>query len=125
MESEGISENFSDLTGNVKKYIQLRLNLLKLKLTEKISRVVTFLLISLIFLILFLFLLIFLSMAFIFWFKEYIGSAYVGALIVSGVVSILILIIYLLRVKLFIDPLVAELSKVIMDGAEENEEDKE
>lgn len=121
MEPQTISENFSELSENVKDYLKLRLDLLKLTVTEKMASIGSFFLVSVIFFILFLFVLMFFSLAFIFWFRDQIGEAYIGALIIAGVYIIVGIIIFLLRNKLFINPLVERLSKILMEETSENE----
>ena len=121
MEPRKISENFSALTGDARHYIQLKLDMLKLVITEKISRLTSFFMLGVIFFCFFLFFILFVSLAFLFWFRDHIGPAWAGCLIVSGFYLFLAFLAYLLRFKLFIDPLVSELSKIIMEGDEHDE----
>jgi hypothetical protein len=116
-----ISDNFSSMTGNVRDYINLRVDYVKLILTEKIAKLASFFLIAVIFFILGMFLLLFISLAFIFWFGEVVGPAYLGALIVVAFYVIGGLAIYLLRHMLFINPLVVQLTKILMEGEDEHE----
>jgi len=120
MEPGKISENFASLTENVKDYVNLRIDLAKLILTEKIARLAAFFLISVIFFILAMFLLLFLSMAFVFWFGE-IGPAWLGALIVTAVYVFGGILIYVKRHQFFINPLVSHLTKILMEDKDENE----
>jgi len=122
MESQKISENFTELNGSVKDYIQLRIDLLKLLLTEKLASIGTFFIISVVFFILFLFILTFLSLGFIFWYHQYLGPYYVAAIIVSGVYMVIGFFVYLLRNKLFINPLVAQLANIILEEDDKHEE---
>ena len=122
MEPRKISENFSALTGDVKQYIRLKLNLLKLVILEKASRLTSFFMLGAIFFCFFLFFILFVSLAFLFWFRDHVGPAWAGSLIVAGFYLFLAFLAYLLRFKLFIDPLVSILSKVIMEGEEDDEE---
>ncbi|MCK9424200.1 MAG: phage holin family protein [Bacteroidales bacterium] len=121
MESGRLSDNFSSLTENVKDYIDLRIDYLKLVLTEKIARLASFFLISVIFFILAMFLLLFLSLAFVFWFGEEIGPTWVGAMIVTTVYIVGGVIVYFQRHNLFINPLVSHLTKILMEEHDENE----
>ncbi len=121
MEPQTISENFSELSENVKDYLKLRLDLFKLTVTEKMASIGSFFLVSVIFFILFLFVLMFFSLAFIFWFRDHAGAAYVGALIIAGFYIIIGMVIFLLRNKLFINPLVERLSKILMEETSEHE----
>ena len=122
MESKKISDNFSEITENIKEYVHLKIDILKLTLTEKFARLASFIVIMLIFFIIFLFFSLFVSLAFIFWFRDHAGPAYIGALIVAAFYLILGGLIYLLRNTLFINPLVAQLSQILLEeDTNENE----
>ena len=116
-----ISDNVSMITENVKDYINLRIDLAKLILTEKLAKLGAFFLIAVIFFILGMFLLLFLSLAFVFWFEDAIGPAWLGALIVTAVYIFAGLLIWLKRHHLFINPLVSHLTKILMEEKDENE----
>ena len=120
METGKISDNFALLTENVKDYVNLRIDLVKLILTEKIAKLATFFLIAVIFFILAMFLLLFLSISFVFWFGKGIGPEWVGALIVAAFYVLFGIFIYALRHPLFIDPLVSQLTKILMEDKDEN-----
>ncbi|MCX6281929.1 MAG: phage holin family protein [Bacteroidetes bacterium] len=120
MESNRISDNFSSLTENMKDYVNLRIDYIKLLLTEKIARLASFFLISVIFFILGMFLILFISFAFVFWYGEEVGPTYVGALIIVGFYIVLGLIIYGMRYKFFINPMVKHLAKIILEEEDEN-----
>jgi hypothetical protein len=122
MEPRKISENFSTLTDDVRQYIQLKMDMLKLVITEKVSKLTSFFMLGVIFFCFFLFFILFVSLAFLFWFKDHAGPAWAGSLIVAGFYLFLAFLAYLLRFRLFIDPLVSELSKIIMEGDDEDEE---
>ena len=116
-----ISDNVSLLTENVKDYVNLRIDLAKLILTEKISRLASFFLIAVIFFILAMFLLLFLSLAFVFWFGNDIGPAWIGALMITAVYLLGGVLIYVKRHQFFINPLVSHLTKILMEDGDENE----
>ena len=115
-----ISDNVSMLTENVKDYVNLRIDLAKLILTEKIARLASFFLISVIFFILAMFLLLFLSLSFVFWF-EGIGPGWLGALIVAAFYILGGVLIYVKRHQFFINPLVSHLTKILMEDKDETE----
>jgi len=121
MESGNISDNFSELTENVKKYINLRIDLLKLVLTEKIARMASAFLIIIILFILFMFLLLFLSFSFIYWYGANIGPTWVGALIVAGVYLLAGFAVVIFRIQLIMNPLIRQITKVLMDNKNEEE----
>jgi uncharacterized membrane protein YqjE len=116
-----ISENVSLLTENVKDYVNLRIDLAKIILTEKMARLGSFFLLAVIFFILAMFLLLFISLAFVFWFGEAIGPAWIGALIVTAFYIVLGTLIYVKRHQFFINPLVTHLTKILMEDKDETE----
>lgn len=121
MEPGRISENVTLLTENLKDYVNLRVDLAKLILTEKLARLTSFFLISVIFFILAMFLLLFLSLSFVFWFGNDIGPAWLGALIITTVYVLGGVLIYVKRHQFFINPLVSHLTKILMEEKDENE----
>jgi len=116
-----ISENVTLLTENVKDYINLRIDLAKLILTEKLAKLASFFLIAVIFFILAMFLLLFISFAFVFWFGEDVGPTWAGALIITAFYILCGVVIYLKRNALFINPLVTHLTKILMEEKDEND----
>lgn len=121
MESRKISDNFSEITENIREYVQLKIDILKITLTEKVARLASFIVLMLIFFIVFLLFSLFLSLSFIFWFREHAGPAYVGAIIVAAFYIILGGLIFLLRNSLFINPLISQLSKILLEDPDDNE----
>jgi len=121
MESQKLSDNFNEISENVKAYIRQKTDYLKLSLAEKLSLIISALLISIILFLVFLFISMFISIAFIFWFRDHVGPLYAGALIVAGFYLLIGIIVFLMRNKLFIDPLVSQISKILL---EEEDEDK-
>ncbi|MCX6243523.1 MAG: phage holin family protein [Bacteroidetes bacterium] len=119
MESRRLSDNFNELSENVRSYIRLQMDLLKVSLTEKLSLITSALLLSVIFFILFLFITLFISLAFIFWFREHAGPLYAGALIVAGFYLVLGVIVFLLKNRLFVDPLVSKISEILLEEDED------
>lgn len=121
MESGRISDHFSSLTENIKDYINLRVDLTKLIITEKVSRVVSFFMIMVIYFIMAMFLLLFLSMTFVFWFGEFIGPYWLGTIIITSVYILFGIFIYIKRHEIFINPLVSHLTKILMEDKDEND----
>ena len=121
MESQTLKDNFSEISENVKAYIRLKIDILRLTLTEKVSLIISALLISIILFLVFLFISMFISIAFIFWFRDHAGPLYAGALIVAGFYLLIGVIVFFMRNRIFIDPLVSNISKILL---EEEDEDK-
>lgn len=116
-----VTENVSRLTENIKDYVNLRIDLAKLTITEKLAKITSFFLIAVIFFILGMFLLLFLSLSFVFWFGNEIGPTWLGSLIVTVIYLLAGVIIYVKRHQFFINPLVSHLTKILMEEKDENE----
>ncbi len=121
MESTKISDQFTELTGSIKDYVELRIDMFRLILAEKLSRIFTFTISLMIFFILFNFIFMFISIAFILWYREYVGPAYTGALIVAGFYLLLGILVWILRKSLFINPVVSQISKILLEEDHEDE----
>ena len=119
METKKIGEQFSSLSDNAKEYINLKYQYYKLAATEKVTQLVTTLMIALIIFILVMLVLFFLSHAFILWWGEYIGPSYVGALIVAGFYVVVGVLVYLLRYPLLINPMVSSISNTILENQDD------
>jgi hypothetical protein len=122
MDFSNLNDSFHDLGENVQKYIQLRIEILKCVLTEALAKFAAMLLKIFIFSLLIFFIMFFLSFSFVFWYDQYVGPLYIGALIISGFYFLIGMIVFLLRKKIFLDPLVKKYSTIIFE-AEQDEKD--
>ncbi|MBE0647591.1 MAG: hypothetical protein IH596_07400 [Bacteroidales bacterium] len=109
-QAQKISEDFSSLSGNVKGYIGLKLDLYKLMAVEVIAQLLSSIMITFVVLLLSVFLLFFLALAFVYWFGEEVGHMYVGALIVVAFYAVAFVFVYIFREKLFVNPLITKLT---------------
>lgn len=121
MEQRSISGSFHALTDEGRRYIRIRLAIFKLAVTEKASRITSFLMLGVIFLLFFFFFILFVSLAFLFWYKDHAGPAWAGSLIVAGFYLLMGIIAYLLRHRLFVNPLVSVISRIIMEEDDDEE----
>ena len=117
MEPNRISDNISTITENVRDYVNLRIDYLKLLLTEKIAKLASFFLISIIFFILAMSYPVFFLCLCILVRGRKLGPMQT-VLIVVAFYIIPALLIYGFRHKIFINPLVKHLAKILME--EEN-----
>ena len=115
MELSQLNDTFHDLGDNVKRYVQLRVEILKCIFTEALAKLAAMMLKIFIFSLLIFFIMFFLSFSFVFWYDQYIGPLYVGALIITGFYFLIGLIVYLMRRKIFLDPLVKKYSRIIFE----------
>jgi hypothetical protein len=115
MESPKLVDNVNEISQNVKDYVRLQTDLLKLSLTEKLALILSALLVGAIVFILLLFITIFASQAFIFWYRDHGGTLTSGAMIVAGFYFLLGLCVCFMRRWLFVNPLVSLISKFLLE----------
>jgi len=89
----------------IKKYINLRIDLLGLHVSAKVYRGLSIFILSAVVAFAVLFFLFFASYSFIMWYNDYYGNASTGAFIVSGFYLIIALLMYLFRRQLIYNPL--------------------
>jgi hypothetical protein len=118
METPKFSESVNTLSDHLKEYINLRVDLVKLILVEKLSRLTSLMLLFIIFLILLMFAAVFLGLAFVLWYGNNIGPMWAGALIVVGVLLLKGIVLFLFRKKFLLNPVITQLSKIILEDAD-------
>lgn len=103
------------LLENVKEYAQLQIDLLKINLIEKASRLISMIIVAILAVLLLVTAFIYLSMAFIHWMATFFGSMIPGFLMVGGFFILLFVIFYLLRNKVFLNPIIKKISGILFD----------
>ena len=89
----------------IKKYINLRVDLLALHVSAKIHSGLSVFILSAIVSFAILFFLFFASYSFIMWYQDYYGNASTAAFIVSGFYLVVALLVYVLRKSLIYNPI--------------------
>ncbi len=115
METPKFSQSVESLSDHAKEYLNLRIDLLKLILVEKLSRLTSILVIFIIVVIFAMFAGVFVGLAFVLWYGENVGPMWAGALIVAGVLALKGLLFYLLRKKLVLNPVIFRISKIVTE----------
>lgn len=118
------NKSHEELINDLRDYARMRVDLLKLDIVEKLSRVLAVLLVVLLSGALVSIALFYLTMAFIIWSETIFGSQLPGFFIVSGGLILLAVLIYGLRHKLFIDPLVRTFSQLFFEPEIDTDDDE-
>jgi hypothetical protein len=105
MENIELGSMLKDSFGSLQRYIDLQLKYNKLILTQKMSEILSLIVLFIILLGLSGFILIFLSFAFVNWYGEHFGSILHGYLWVTLFYGVAAMLIYLLRKPLLFGPL--------------------
>jgi hypothetical protein len=115
MQQESFKENISELNDIIQGYLQARINLWKVEMLEKFTRIGTYFITTILILASLLMLLMLFAFAFSFWYGETQGSISTGFLISGGIYLLIITLGYLFRRQLFSNHLVRNLSSIIFN----------
>ena len=121
---KNISEQVADLFEQVRKYINLKADYLKLSLGERLIKFFSFFMLHSLIIYIVFFVMFFLGMAFSIWFGEVTDRPYLGFLLTAIVFILLGVIVYLLRKPLIVDPLTRAYLKLTGTGDQKEEEDE-
>jgi len=119
MDTEKFQKNLDETFENVKSYINLRTELFRIIIFEKVAKVLTSIFTLVIILFILFFVMLFLSLAFVHWYQDTGGLATHGYLIVAISYLIIGIIIFLSSKRLFLNPMI----KGFADTAFEEEEE--
>lgn len=119
-ENERNSSN--SLLENVKDYVGLQIDLLKVNVIEKMTKLFYLFFLLLFGTLIILVAFIYLSVAFMHWMEALFNSMIPGALIMGGVTLLIFLLFYLFRKKILLNPLIRKIVAIVFDHEKEEEE---
>lgn len=112
--SNELVKNLGELNGSVKNYVEARIDLVKLSLLEKTSRLITYLVNYLVVLLFFILVIGFGAAAFAVWYGQTYNDNYVGGVLIAGGIIIGICLIFvLLRKKIITASVIRNLSEIL------------
>lgn len=117
-----IKESYQQLWQDSKKYLELRYDLLRVELLEKISLISALLLTAVVAILLGTIIFTYLSILLLLWMETLLGSMIYGLFIVIAIHIILFTCIFTFRKQWFINPLVRQFSKIIYSEKKQEEE---
>ena len=119
MDTNKFQKDLDETFDNVKSYVDLKTELYKLIIFEKIAKILSkaFTLVIIIFVLFFV--LLFLSLAFVHWFETNVGIATHAYIIVAIFYLIIGIIIYLSSRRLFLNPMIKGFSDTALEEDDE------
>lgn len=109
--------NFQQLFQEVKKYVDLQKDYIKLELTEKLTAIFSALILGLLIVLLSIVILFYLSLSLAHLLAPHVGGLSVAYLIIAGIVILLIVLLYVLRKSLIINPIVNFLANLFLNDS--------
>ncbi len=115
MDQEKMEKNLSKTIENIKQYVNLKTELYSLIIIERTAKVLSRVILLLIVTMLMFFFLLFLSFAFVQWFGYATGSESVGYVIIAAFYLLIGVVIFRLRKRLFLDPLLRGITEIFAE----------
>ena len=108
-----IKESYQQLWQDGKKYLELRYDLLRVELLEKLSLISALRLSVIVGLLLGIIAFTYASVLLLLWLETLFGSMLPGLCIVIGIYLLLIICVFIFKKQWFINPLVRQFSKIL------------
>lgn len=116
-------KKFESLADQLKAYVNTRVSQAKLSLAEKVSKLAAMMIAMLMSALVFFLFLVLLCVAAALLIGQWLGSAWLGFLVVAGLVLLLGMILWLARDRLLRIPIMNALIEAMFDSEEEDEKD--
>lgn len=112
-----------EFTDHIKDYINTRIDLIKLQVAEKSSKIMAGIIAAAIVAVIFLLFFLFVNISIAFLLGEWIGKIWAGFMIVSGFYLLLVIIIWTGRNKWIRIPIMNKMIEILFKNDKEDEED--
>ncbi len=120
--SKNLSDNINELGDVTKKYVQTRIDLVKLTVLSKATQVTSYLISNLILALGGALILFFVLVAFVVWYGQTYGDYLTGLLLAIGVLVVLFVLFALFRNQLISSMVLRKYSSMLFEEEEEEEE---
>ncbi|MHA7111255.1 hypothetical protein [Sunxiuqinia elliptica] len=120
--SKNLSDNINELSDVTKKYVQTRIDLVKLTVLSKATQVTSYLISNLILALGGALILFFVLAAFVVWYGQTYGDYLTGLLLAIGVLVVLFVLFALFRNQLISSMVLRKYSSMLFEEEEEEEE---
>jgi len=115
MNKENFNKNLQNTLKNIKEYFDLKTELYALMLFERVSKMLSKFLVVIVFVFFLFFFMLFVSLGFVSWFQEITGTVYWGYFIAASFYLFLGLIMYSMRKRLFLNPMLKGFTEVLFE----------
>lgn len=118
MKNKLMETNYKEVISEVKSYASMRFDLIRLELLEKLSKIISLILLVFVCVLISIIVFTYLSILLLLWLNDVFSSMIPGVCIVAGVYAILLTAMIIFRKKVFLNPIVSALSKIIFSDKE-------
>lgn len=116
-----MTTDYKQILNEVKSYANLRFDLLRLELLEKLSKIISLILLVVVCILISIIVFTYLSILLLLWLNDVFSSMIPGVCIVAGIYAIILAIMIIFKKKIFLNPIVSALSKIIFSDKQPNQ----
>lgn len=117
-----MQSDYKKILEECKQYASMRFDLLRLELLEKLSKIISLILLVIVCIFIATIIFTYLSVLLLLWLNEIFSSMIPGVCIVAGIYAVVLAIILTFKDKIFLNPIVGALSKIIFSEKSEDVE---
>lgn len=117
----GLPDNIDQLNKSIQEYLSLRMDLIKLRGLEKITRISEFFISGLVFLLFGSFFFLIAAATFVVWYGGQFQDYLTGLLIVLGVIIVGWILFYFFRKRLIIPSIIKNISTILFQDDDDKE----
>lgn len=117
-----MQSDYKKILEECKQYASMRFDLLRLELLEKLSKIISLILLVIVCIFIATIIFTYLSVLLLLWLNEIFSSMIPGVCIVAGIYAVVLAIILIFKDKIFLNPIVGALSKIIFSEKSEDVE---
>ena len=108
-----MTTDYKQIIEEVKSYANMRFDLIRLELLEKLSKIISLVLLVVVCILVSVIIFTYLSVLLLLWLNEAFSSMIPGVCIVAGIYATVLAIIVIFKKQIFLNPIVGALSKII------------
>jgi uncharacterized membrane protein YqjE len=113
-----MTTDYKQVLNEMKSYANMRFDLIRLELLEKLSKIISLILLVVVCILISVIIFTYLSVLLLLWLNEVFSSMIPGVCIVAGIYAIALTIMILFKEKIFLNPIIGALSKIIFSDKE-------
>ena len=117
--------NYKEVISELKSYASMRFDLIRLELLEKLSKIISLILLVFVCILVSIIIFTYLSILLLLWLNDVFSSMIPGVCIVAGIYAIALTIMILFKEKIFLNPIIGALSKIIFSDKEPNKQSEQ
>ena len=120
-----MTTDYRQILNEMKSYANMRFNLIRLELLEKLSKIISLILLVVVCILISVIIFTYLSVLLLLWLNEVFSSMIPGVCIVAGIYALALAIMIIFKEKIFLNPIIGALSKIIFSDKESNKQSEQ